>query len=151
MKAIVSVDEDFGIGKNGNLLIHNKEDIKFFKETTIGHTVIMGRKTYFSLPNGPLKNRKNIVLTKSDFNNDGIVVCHNYIDLIHLNDAFVIGGGEIYNLFFPYYDEIYITKNKGRYNADTFFLRFNENYFKKELLIKGNNFEILKYTRLLNN
>lgn len=151
MKAIVSVDEDFGIGKNGNLLIHNKEDIKFFKETTIGHTVIMGRKTYFSLPNGPLKNRKNIVLTKSDFNDDGIVVCHNYIDLIHLNDAFVIGGGEIYNLFFPYYDEIYITKNKGRYNADTFFPRFNENYFKKELLIKGNNFEILKYTRLLNN
>ena len=151
MKAIVSVDEDFGIGKNGNLLIHNKEDIKFFKETTIGHTVIMGRKTYFSLPNGPLKNRKNIVLTKSDFNDDGIVVCHNYIDLIHLNDAFVIGGGETYNLFFPYYDEIYITKNKGRYNADTFFPRFNENCFKKELLIKGNNFEILKYTRLLNN
>lgn len=63
----------------------------------------------------------------------------------------MIGGGEIYNLFFPYYDEIYITKNKGRYNADTFFPRFNENYFKKELLIKGNNFEILKYTRLLNN
>lgn len=149
MKTIVSIDEDYGIGRNGDLLVHNKEDIKFFKETTIGNTVIMGRKTFLSLPNGPLKDRKNIVLTRGNIDCDGIIICHDYLDLIHLKDAFVIGGGEIYNLFLPYYDEIYITKNKGKYNADTFFPRFNEDKFKKEILLERDNFSILKYVRLL--
>ena len=146
MKAIVAIDENYGIGKNGELLIHNKEDMKFFKEKTMGHTVIMGKKTYLSLP-GVLKGRKNIVLTRGNIDNKNITVCHDYKELINLDDAFVIGGGEIYKLFLHYYDEIYITVNKGNYDADTFFPKFDESLYLKETLIKADAYEIIKYTK----
>lgn len=147
MKAIVAIDENFGIGKNGNLLLHNKEDMKFFKQTTMGHPVIMGRKTFESLP-GVLKGRKNIVLTKHKIENTDIIVCNNYMDLINMDDAFVIGGGEIYKLFFPYYDEIFITKNKGIFDADTFFPRFDESLYSKEIITEQDTFSIIRYKKI---
>lgn len=147
MKAIVSIDENYGIGKDGNLLIHNKEDMLFFKNTTMGHPVIMGKKTFDSLP-GVLKGRENIVLTRQNIDIEGVVICHNYKDLINMDDAFVIGGGEIYKLFLPYYDEIYITENIGDYKADTFFPKFDKTKYKKELLLKRDSFSIYKYSRI---
>lgn len=146
MKLIVAVDEDYGIGKNNGLLLYNKVDMDFFKETTMGHTVIMGKNTFFSMKK-PLKGRRNIVLTKGEINNSDIEVCHDYTELIGLSDAFVIGGAQIYKLFLPYCDELYITENKGIYDADTFFPEFNKEQFHEEILITGETFVIKKYTR----
>lgn len=146
MKAIASVDEQLGIGKNGDLLVHNKEDMKFFKDTTMGYPVIMGRKTFESLP-GVLKGRQNIVITRGFIDIPNVIVCHDYKELISINDAFVIGGGEIYKLFLPYYDEIYLTENKGIYGADTFFPNFDKNMYKKEIILEKENFLIAKYIK----
>lgn len=147
MKAIVSIDEDFGIGKDGNLLIHNKEDMKFFKETTMGHPVIMGMKTYKSLP-CLLKGRENIIITKQHIKIDGAIVCNDYKELLDKEDAFVIGGSQIYALLLPYCNELYITENKGYYGADVFFPRFDKSLYSREVLQVGETYEIVKYTKL---
>ena len=87
MELIVAVSEDWGIGKDGNLLFSIPEDMKFFRQTTQGKTVVMGRKTLESLPGGkPLKNRQNIVLTRNeDWTAEGVQVCHT--------DAFLVRSG----------------------------------------------------------
>lgn len=146
MKAIASIDKEYGIGKNGQLLIHNKEDMKFFKETTIGHIVVMGRKTYESLP-GLLKNRTNVILTRQNIEIPGAIVKHDIKEILGWSDTFVIGGAEIYKMFLPYYDEIYLTENKGIYDADAFFPKFDKSLFEQEEILKRDTFKIVKYTR----
>lgn len=147
MKAIVAIDENYGIGKNNDLLVHNKEDMKFFRETTMGHTVIMGKNTFLSMGKA-LKGRRNIVLTRGEIDIPDIEVCHDYKELLKLEDAFVIGGAQVYELFLPYYDEIYLTVNKGVYDADVFFPRFDKNQYIEETLRVGETYEIKKYTRI---
>ena len=105
---------------------YNKDDLKRFKELTIGHSIIMGRKTFESLPNGALPNRKNIVLTREkNYSNKNIFVANNINDAIQLtkNDSnpFIIGGGEIYSLFFEIAQKIELTKIDKFFKADTFF------------------------------
>lgn len=146
MKAIASIDEHYGIGKNGQLLIHNKEDMKFFRETTIGHVVVMGRKTFESMP-GLLKNRTNVVITNQDIVIPGVIVKHDWKEIIDWKDTFIIGGEQIYKLFLPYYDEIYLTENKGIYDADAFFPEFDKSLYDKETLIKGETYTINKYKK----
>ena len=94
---IAAVSKNNGIGLNNKLLWYNKDDLKRFKELTIGHSIIMGRKTFESLPNGALPNRKNIVLTREkNYSNKNIFVANNINDAIQLtkNDSnpFIIGG-----------------------------------------------------------
>jgi len=134
MKAIVAVDLNWGIGYKGNLLQRIPEDMKFFKKTTIGKVVVMGRKTYESLPGKePLKDRVNIVLSeKGKFNDSRIKVCRSLDELFcelkkyNDDDVFVIGGEAVYSLLLPYCSEAYITKIENTYKADTYFRNLDE-------------------------
>lgn len=148
MKAIACVDKNMGIGRSGELLVRIKEDMKFFRKTTIGHPVIMGKKTFLSLKE-PLKDRENIVLSRtlSGIIHENVTVCNDYQQLINMNDAFVIGGGEIYKLFLPYCDEIYLTEVNETYEADTFFPSFDKNLYNVEILEENELFSIKKYTK----
>lgn len=123
---IVAVAEDRAIGDKGNLLWHLSSDLKRFKAITTGHTIIMGRKTYDSLPNGALPNRRNIVISRqlkslndaeiySDI--DGALKATSDEDIVY-----IIGGGEIYKKTFPRADELHITLvHKSYPEADTRF------------------------------
>ena len=133
MNLIAAVSSTWGIGKDNDLLFHIKEDMKFFKETTINNVVVMGRKTLDSFPNGnPLKERVNIVITRNkDFKRDGVVAVHSIEELLeeikkYNDEIFVIGGGEIYNSLLPYCDTAYITKVNADKEADTFLPNLDE-------------------------
>lgn len=134
ISAIVAVDNNWGIGYNGDLLEHIPGDLKHFKELTTGHVVVMGRKTWDSLPHKPLPDRLNLVITRQERNFDDmtafipleeVVVRMQYID----NDEewFIIGGGMIYKELLPYCDRVYVTKiNKNYENVDTYFPNLDE-------------------------
>lgn len=129
MRLIVAVDEDWGIGKNNDLLCHLPDDMKNFCRVTTGCKVVMGRKTLESFPNGkPLKNRMNIVLSSNEIKED-VVTCHSIEEVLNLCDdeTFVIGGGSIYKQLLPYCSEAYITKIHKDFDADTFFPQIDEN------------------------
>lgn len=129
MKIIVAVDSNWGIGCDGNLLQHIPEDMKFFKEKTIGNVVVMGRETFESLPGkNPLNNRVNIVLSRNNsFKDDRLIICKSIeetfkeLEKYNNDEIFIIGGETIYKQFLPYCDELYITKIKNEYKADRFF------------------------------
>ena len=139
MKAIVAVDSNWAIGKDNELLFHISDDLKRFKEITTGNIVVMGRKTFESLPNRkPLPNRTNIILTTNrNFHVDDAEVAHNFYDLnVKLNilrkenqKVFVIGGESIYKLFLPVCDEVFVTKIYSEYpGADRFFPNLEKDY-----------------------
>lgn len=129
LSIIVATNINGGIGKENDLLFHIKEDLKRFKDITSGSTIIMGRKTYESLPNGALPNRTNIVISRSPGGiepKDNLIIINELCAVImgYVNtreEAFVIGGGEIYKQLLPYCDKIYLTKVHSRCEADTFF------------------------------
>lgn len=123
---IVAVAEDRAIGDKGNLLWHLSSDLKRFKAITTGHTIIMGRKTYDSLPNGALPNRRNIVISKQL---KSLKDAEVYSDIDEALKAtadedivYIIGGGEIYNKTFPLAEELHLTLvHKSYPEADTRF------------------------------
>lgn len=129
MKAIVAADNKWGIGYQNKLLASIPSDMKFFRQTTTGKVVVMGRKTLESFPNGlPLKNRVNIVLTKNrNYDARGAIIVHSEEELLeelkkyNSEDIFVIGGESIYRMMLPYLDLIYVTKIDCTFQADTFF------------------------------
>lgn len=139
ISAIVAVNEDWGIGYQGQLLERIPADMKYFKETTMNHIVLMGRKTWDSLSHKPLPNRDNIVISSS-LPKEADFYCENYYlqitsfdddkinQLKHFNnDIFIIGGGEIYKQLLPYCDRVYITKiYKKHENVDTYFPNLDE-------------------------
>ena len=115
MELIVAVYDDWGIGKDGTQPIALSADRKFFRETTRGAMVIVGRKTLADFPGGrPLPNRVNVVLTRQDAKIDDVVICHSPEEAVELaktaERAMVIGGGSIYKQLFPYCDTAYITR-----------------------------------------
>jgi len=124
---IAMVDMGDGIGDDkGNLLFNIPKDMAHFKKVTKGKKVVMGRKTWDSLPKKPLKNRENYVLTnQKDFKDNGAKVIHSIDDVLELSkdeDLFVIGGGEIYKSLMPYADRLIITHvHSVNINARTFF------------------------------
>ena len=125
---ILAADRNWGIGNKGQLLCHLSGDLKYFKQTTLGHTVIMGRATLESLPGKRgLPGRRNIVLTSQpDFEAERVdAVCHNLEELRAAvkddPDAFVIGGAEVYEQLLPWCDTVYVTKIDYAYEADTYF------------------------------
>ena len=132
---IVAMSQNGVIGKEGKLPWHLPEDLKHFKELTMGHPIIMGRKTFESLPKKPLPGRKNIVLTRSsDFKApEGVEVVCNQEELFKLssfqNEFFVIGGAEIYKIFEPYIQCLYITLIEKDVEGDTYFpFNWNDNF-----------------------
>ena len=110
---IVAVAEDRAIGDKGNLLWHLSSDLKRFKAITTGHTIIMGRKTYDSLPNGALPNRRNIVVSRQLKSLKDAEVYSDIDEALKATSdediVYIIGGGEIYNKTFPRADELHIT------------------------------------------
>ena len=125
---IVAVDKDWGIGYQGQLLEYLPPDMKYFKDITSGSAVIMGRKTWDSLPKKPLPNRLNIVISNKKnviLNKETIRMSLDDLLLI-INDIqydlFIIGGGEIYKQLLPYCDRVYVTLiEKSHDNVDTYF------------------------------
>ena len=132
---IVAVAENHAIGKNNQLLWHISEDMQWFKRNTSGHTVIMGKNTFYSLPLRPLPKRRNIVI--SDLKEEIIQGCemaYSIEDAMTLADDscenFIIGGASIYKQFFPIAQKLYITRVHKSFEADTFFPEVNENEWK---------------------
>lgn len=136
IKLIVAVSGDWGIGKNGKLLARNKEDMQFFRKTTSGHVVIMGRKTLESFPDAnPLPNRDNIVITKDvSYQKEGAYMVHSVKEALQLaetlsggeKDIFVIGGESIYRQMLEFCKVAYVTKMHKIYEADTYFPNLDE-------------------------
>ena len=136
ISAIVAVDNNWGIGYNGKLLAHIPEDLKRFKELTTGNIVVMGRKTWNSLPVNPLPNRTNIIITKNPIyfttingalRQDLEYTVKEMTDMKNDFEWFVIGGGQIYKELLPYCDRVYVTKIFKDYpNVDTYFPNLDE-------------------------
>ena len=124
---VVATGRNNEIGINGGLLCHLPADLKRFKEITSGHTVIMGRKTFESLPKGPLPNRRNVVISRNpDLKIEGVEVYpsldYAFIILIDEEEVFIIGGEQIYEQTLPIADKIYLTKIHADFpEADVFF------------------------------
>ncbi len=126
MTAILVMDNDCAIGKNGGLLCGLPLDMKHFRETTKNSAVVMGRKTYESFPKRPLPNRENIVLSRSLSEIDGAKVFGNTDEMLkYVNSldkkVFVIGGADIYKQLLPYCDEAIITRVYENFSGDVFF------------------------------
>lgn len=123
---IVAMDSNNGIGKDGDLLTFIPGDLPRFKRLTTNNTVIMGRKTYDSLPKGPLPNRENIVISRNkSLKIDGAIVVNSLEKAIEVanksSEIFIIGGGEIYNQAISIADKLYITYINKTFEADTYF------------------------------
>lgn len=135
MNLIAAADEKWGIGRDGGLLTHLPGDMKYFRETTMGKVVVMGRKTLESFPGAkPLKDRVNIVLTRNrEYCPEGVVICHSVEEALEIlkqyreEDIFIIGGGMIYREFLPYCDKAYITHIYRVFDADTDFVNLDGN------------------------
>lgn len=124
---IVAVDENNGIGKEGDQLAYISADLKRFKQLTTGHTILMGRKTFEALPKGALPNRRNVVITRqNNYEAPGAEIVKSIGEALALcaNDqkVFVIGGGEVYKAFLPETDELYLTEIHHSFtDVDVFF------------------------------
>ncbi|MES2800400.1 MAG: dihydrofolate reductase [Bacteroidota bacterium] len=165
---IVAMDLDRGIGKNNDLMWHLPADMKFFKETTTGHIVVLGRKNWESIPERfrPLPNRENVVLTRNkNFQLDNAKVFHDLESAIEAyknereRTVFIIGGGEIYRqaMALDVVDEMYITHVNERFGADTFFPEFDSNCWKSAMLLEHEkderhqcSFEVKHYIKKFN-
>lgn len=128
MNLIVAADANWGIGKDNKLLVSIPADMKFFRNTTTGNVVLMGRKTLESFPGGlPLKNRVNIVLTRDkNYQAKGAVVVHSVEEALeeakkYEEEVYVIGGDSVYKQMLPYCSKAYVTKIDFAYEADSFF------------------------------
>ena len=153
MKFIVSVDMNWGIGKDNDLLMRIPDDMKQFREKTTGNVIVMGRKTLESFPNSkPLPNRLNLVITSNkDYYADGVVICHSIDEALEkikdLNkDVYIVGGGSIYTAFMPYCNEAIITKFEKLFDADTFIENLDENKdWEVDNVEKADEYEGVKY------
>lgn len=134
MNLIVAVDKNWAIGKGNQLLVSIPQDMKFFRETTMGKVVVMGRKTLETFPGGqPLKKRTNIVLTRDkDYDVKDAIVVHTIEELLEelknyeSEEIFVIGGETVYRQLLPYCNLAHVTKINHAYEADTYFPNLDE-------------------------
>ena len=152
---IAAVGKNLELGKGNDLIWHFKDDMAFFKETTMGSSVIMGRKTFESLPKA-LPRRKNIVITtRKDYEAEGATVVNsieNALKEVDSDNAFIIGGGDIYKQFLPMADKLYLTEIEAECDdAQVFFPAFNKDEYEKERLAsyydKGVHFSHICYTK----
>lgn len=138
MNAIVVVDNNWAIGRNGDLLVHLPGDLKYYKEKTTGNVIVVGRKTLESFPGGkPLPNRTNIVITRNpDYEADGCIICSSKEEALKkleeydTEKVFIAGGAEIYRQFMDDCDEFYVTKIYESFEADRYFPNLDELGFK---------------------
>ena len=134
ISAVVAVDNNWGIGYNGDLLEHIPGDLKYFKELTSGYAVVMGRKTWDSLPKKPLPNRFNVVITSQERHFEEMTAFIPFSEAVSRlkhspkeDNWFIIGGGQIYKELLPYCDRVYVTKIfKDHDKVDTYFPNLDE-------------------------
>jgi dihydrofolate reductase len=127
---IVAIAENNAIGKDNKLLCNLPEDMKWFKQITTGHTVIMGRRTFLSLPKGALPDRTNIVISDSPGESFANCIMVSSIEEAltscdEKEEAFIIGGGMVYKQFLPHARKLYITRLHKDFEGDTFFPEIN--------------------------
>jgi dihydrofolate reductase len=151
LTAIVAMTPDRVIGRAGTLPWHMPEDLAFFKRTTSGHPIVMGRKTYESIGR-PLPKRRNIVLTRDKtWSAPGVEVIHRPEDLEKLpgleGRVFIIGGSEIYAAFFPALDDLLVSHVSAEHEGDTRFPEFGSVFPKSELLETHAGFEVRRWSR----
>lgn len=133
MKAIVVVDKNWAIGNKNRLLAHLPGDLKYFKERTLGKTIVMGRETLETLPGKkPLPGRNNVVLTRNREYATDCSICNSTEQLMDMvngadpEEIFIIGGEKVYREFLPMCDTCYVTKIDKAYEADKFFRNLDE-------------------------
>ncbi len=152
---IAAVGKNYELGKNNDLIWHFSADMKFFKNITTGNTVVMGRKTFESLPHA-LPNRRNIVLTNNkELKIDGVEVCNSIDEVLELcknDNVFIIGGGKIYKEFLELSDKLYLTEIDDTCDdANVYFPSFDKDLYDREVIAensdKGINFSHVLYTR----
>lgn len=161
---IAAVDTNFGIGLNNKLPWGKiKEDMLFFKETTLNHTVIMGRNTFESMGEKALPDRKNIVLTrnvlKSESESENLIFINSLETaltrelLIGSREIFIIGGERVYNESMKYADRLYITHIPDNFDCDTFFPSIDKKIYNsrkiKSIEYKGKDIDICLYKRYM--
>lgn len=139
---IVAIAQNGTIGDKNSLLWHIKEDMRFFRTTTSGHAVVMGRKTFESLGSKPLPKRKNIVITRADRSFEGAFTAHSLEEAIAMaegdEEIFIIGGAQIYAEALSVADRMYITRVERDYEGDTSFPKID---YSKWCLVSEERFE----------
>ncbi|MFD6207975.1 dihydrofolate reductase [Peribacillus sp. NPDC060253] len=139
---IVAMDQNRVIGKNNQLPWHLPADLQYFKKVTMGHPIVMGRKTFESIGR-VLPGRENVIVTRNqDFKAEGCVVLHDILQIKTYADnsdqeVFVIGGAEIFKEILPVTDRLYITEIHETFEGDTFFPLINEKEWDKTTSIQG--------------
>lgn len=129
---IVAMDKNRVIGNENKLPWHLPADLKFFKHVTMGHSIIMGRKTYDSI-GSPLPGRENVIISrKKDYKAEGCKIIHSISDIVKMEsetekELFVIGGAEIFSETFQIADRLYLTLIDEEFSGDTFFPPFDKN------------------------
>jgi dihydrofolate reductase len=151
LTAVVAMTGSRVIGRDGTLPWHLPEDLAFFKRTTLGHAVVMGRKTYESIGR-PLPKRRNIVLTRDrNWSAPGVEVIHDPGDLDRLpgleGRVYVIGGSEIYAALLGRTDELLVSHVFAEHEGDTWFPEFAEEFPVVELVERGELFEVRRHMR----
>lgn len=136
IKAIVAVDENGAIGRQGDLLCHLPADMRHFKEMTMGHSIVMGRKTFESFPRRPLPGRQNLVITRSTgWQYPGVTVAHSLeqaIAMAETDTVFIIGGAQIYEQALPVVDVLHLTLIHARWaSADVYFPALDPNQWQE--------------------
>ncbi|MBN1036898.1 dihydrofolate reductase [Clostridium botulinum] len=137
LSIIVAIAKNNVIGNDNKLIWHISEDLKRFKEITSGKTIVMGRKTFESLP-GVLPNRKHIILTRDKnfkVNSECVEIIYDFDELLNKyknsdTEVFIIGGGEIYKQLLPHTNKLYLTKINKDFDGDTYFPQINYDDFK---------------------
>lgn len=151
LTAVVAMTADRVIGKDGTLPWYLPEDLKFFKRTTSGHPIVMGRKTYESIGR-PLPKRRNIVLTRDqEWSADGVEVIHGPEELESLPDlegqVFIIGGAEIYRAFTPRMDDWLVSHVRTDYEGDTRLAKFEEEFPVASVVEEFPDFVVKRWSR----
>ncbi len=148
--AIVAMSSNRVIGRAGTLPWHFPEDLKFFKRTTLGHPILMGRTTFESIGR-PLPGRQNIVLSRTLAPREGITVIRDVAELAALcpeaETIFIIGGAQVYAELLPSCDGLYLTQIKAEYEGDTFLPAFEPLFTLKEILETTPELEFRYYER----
>lgn len=151
LKIIVAHDRNRLIGNQNQIPWHSKEDFRHYKETTMGHTLIMGNKTFESIGN-PLPGRKTIVLCfDPEYDAQGCEVCTDYRRLLDRYEkseevVYVCGGASVYALFLPYCEELIVSLIEGEYSGDTYFPEY-EHLFQMKREEQRNGFSIRYYRK----
>ena len=152
LSIIAAIGQNNELGINNQLIWHLKKDMKFFKETTINHKIVMGRKTFESLPK-LLVNREHIILTKQNINLPNVKIFHDISSFLKTyenldEEVFNIGGQSIYKELLEYADKLYLTEIEATSKADAYFPIFDKNDFEKEILSE-NEEDGIKYKHVL--